>query len=434
LAHLFRRAAPFVLLAASFLLLYGGVVRHLVHDWIRDENYSHGFLIIPLALYFAWERRTRLAALSLAPSNIGLIIVFGSLGVLLAGVLGAELFLTRVSLIGLTAGSIVFLLGWQALRVLAFPVALLLLMIPIPALIFNQIAFPLQLLASQVGETALRTLGVPVLREGNVIVLANTSLEVAEACSGIRSLISLLTLGIVYSPAWARSNGGNFNAEINYYDIKVTNAIAAIDPQVTLNNCALLGDAASCALTVRTSNGFVNEIDGTLDNLDSIRTKGLDITANYRTPATSAGRFGVTVNATHLFKYVLTASNGFVVLDRKGTERGSPDQAFPEWKGNATLDWSLSDFAASFTGRYIDSVIETSGTNVGHKMGSRFYSDFQFIWTPSMLEQRFAFTLGVNNLFDKDPPACWSCSGANYDPGTYDAPGRFGYARISYHM
>jgi exosortase len=198
LAHLFRRAAPFVLLAASFLLLYGGVVRHLVHDWIRDENYSHGFLIIPLALYFAWERRTRLAALSLAPSNVGLIIVFGSLGVLLAGVLGAELFLTRVSLIGLTAGSIVFLLGWQALRVLAFPVALLLLMIPIPALIFNQIAFPLQLLASQVGESALRTLGVPVLREGNVIVLANTSLEVAEACSGIRSLISLLTLGIVY--------------------------------------------------------------------------------------------------------------------------------------------------------------------------------------------------------------------------------------------
>ena len=169
-----------------------------MHDWINDENYSHGFLIIPLALYFAWERRRRLTAAPAVPSNAGLLIVFGSLGVLLAGVLGAELFLTRVSLIGLTAGSIVFLRGWQALRVLAFPVALLLLMIPIPALIFNQIAFPLQLLASQVGETALRTIGVPVLREGNVIVLANTSLEVAEACSGIRSLISLLTLGIVY--------------------------------------------------------------------------------------------------------------------------------------------------------------------------------------------------------------------------------------------
>jgi len=198
LGHLLRRASPFLLLAGSFWLLYGAVVRHLVHDWMRDENYSHGFLIVPLALYFVWERRRRLAAVAVAPSNLGLVIVLGSLGVLLAGVLGAELFLTRVSLIGLVAGSIVFLLGWRALRVLAFPVALLLLMIPIPALIFNQIAFPLQLLASQVGETALRTLDVPVLREGNVIVLANTSLEVAEACSGIRSLISLLTLGIVY--------------------------------------------------------------------------------------------------------------------------------------------------------------------------------------------------------------------------------------------
>jgi len=198
LGHHLRRAAPFLLLAASVWLLYGGVIRRLVHDWTRDENYSHGFLIVPLALYFVWERRKRLAATPVAPNNLGLIIVMGSLAVMLAGVLGAELFLTRVSMIGLTAGSIVFLLGWGALRVLAFPVALLLLMIPIPALIFNQIAFPLQLLASQVGETALRSLGVPVLREGNVIVLANTSLEVAEACSGIRYLISLLTLGIVY--------------------------------------------------------------------------------------------------------------------------------------------------------------------------------------------------------------------------------------------
>lgn len=198
MAQLLRRAAPFALLCGSFWLLYGGVVSHLVHDWGRDENYSHGFLIVPLALYFVWERRARLAAVPAAPSNLGLLIVAGSLGVLLAGVLGAELFLTRVSLIGLIAGSIVFVLGWRALRVLAFPVGLLLLMIPIPALIFNQIAFPLQLLASQVGETALRTLEVPVLREGNIIVLANTSLEVAEACSGIRSLISLLTLGIIY--------------------------------------------------------------------------------------------------------------------------------------------------------------------------------------------------------------------------------------------
>ena len=254
MAHLFRRAAPFVLLAASFLLLYGGVVRHLVHDWIRDENYSHGFLIIPLALYFAWERRTRLAALSLAPSNIGLIIVFGSLGVLLAGVLGAELFLTRVSLIGLTAGSIVFLLGWQALRVLAFPVALLLLMIPIPALIFNQIAFPLQLLASQVGETTLRTLGVPVLREGNVIVLANTSLEVAEACSGIRSLISLLTLGIVYG-YFSDPRGG----------VRTTIALSTIPIAIASNGVRVAGTGiAAHFIGPEAAEGFFHTFSGWL--------------------------------------------------------------------------------------------------------------------------------------------------------------------------
>jgi exosortase len=117
---------------------------------------------------------------------------------LLAGQLGAELFLTRVSLIGVLAGAVLYLYGWEHLRVVWFPLAFLLLMIPLPAIIFNQVAFPLQLVASRFGEAVLRLFDVPVLREGNVITLANTQLEVAEACSGIRSLISLLTLGVVY--------------------------------------------------------------------------------------------------------------------------------------------------------------------------------------------------------------------------------------------
>ena len=244
-----------------------------------------------------------------------------------------------------------------------------------------------------------------------------------------------LTFGIVYSPEWARSGGSNFNVELDYYNIKVTDAIAAIDPNVTLNNCALLGDPASCALIVRTANGFINEIDATLDNLDSIRTKGLDAILNYRSPATSVGRFGLTANANRLLDYTLTASNGFVVLHREGTERGSPDQAFPKWKANATIDWSLSDFAATVTGRYIDSVTEINPNDgLPNKLGSRFYTDFQFVYSPSMLDQRVALTVGVNNLFDKDPPGCFSCSVNNFDPTTYDVPGRYGYARITYKM
>jgi exosortase len=197
-------------LAASFALLYRQVVVKLVSDWANDDNYSHGFLIVPVALYFAWERRARLFAAVRQPSILGLVVVLGSIATMIAGILGAELFLTRISIIGLVAGTVLFVFGWQHLRVLGFPIAFLLLMIPLPAIIFNQIAFPLQLLASQFGASTLTMCAIPVLREGNVIVLANTTLEVAEACSGIRSLVSLLTLGIVYgyftdSRLWVRT-------------------------------------------------------------------------------------------------------------------------------------------------------------------------------------------------------------------------------------
>lgn len=199
-----------LLVAAGFVLLYWRVIAKLVEAWSTDDNYSHGFFIVPLALYFAWERRHRFRSVPANPSMFGLVVVLGSMLVLAAGLVGAELFTTRISLLGTLAGIVLFLFGWGRLRVLAFPLAFLLLMIPLPAIVFNQIAFPLQLTASQVGEFAMTAAHVPVLREGNVLILANTTLEVAEACSGIRSLVSLLTLGIVFgyfadSRAWVRT-------------------------------------------------------------------------------------------------------------------------------------------------------------------------------------------------------------------------------------
>jgi exosortase len=201
--------ASLVLAVAAFGYLYRAVIDKLVYDWANDGNYSHGFLIVPIAAYLVWERRKRLAEAPIQPSVFGLVLLVGSLATLTAGILGAELFLSRVSMIGVVAGAILFTSGWRVLRLLAFPLAFLLLMIPIPAIIFNQIAFPLQLLASRGAELTLSAAEIPVLREGNVIVLANTSLEVAEACSGIRSLISLVTLAIVYGyftddRIWAR--------------------------------------------------------------------------------------------------------------------------------------------------------------------------------------------------------------------------------------
>jgi exosortase len=218
-------------LAISFGVLYSTVAASLVHHWYIDDNYSHGFLIVPLAAYLAWERRQRLAATPPSPALFsGGIVVLGSVLVLLAGLLGAELFLTRIAMIGTLVGGVLFVLGWQHLKMLSFPLAILLLMIPIPAILFNHIVFPLQLLASRVGEMSLAAAGIPVLREGNIITLANTTLEVAEACSGIRSLVSLLTLGIIY---------GYFTDTRN--SIRVLVALSAIPVAIFANGLRVAG-------------------------------------------------------------------------------------------------------------------------------------------------------------------------------------------------
>jgi exosortase len=148
--------------------------------------------------FVVWQGRTRLVQIPPKPSWTGLGIVALALAVLVVGQTGAELFLARSSLLLLLSGLIVLFLGWSYLRALLFPMAFLVLMIPIPTIVFNQITFPLQLLASRLSAGVLPWFGVPVLREGNVIVLPAMALEVAEACSGIRSLMSLATLAIMY--------------------------------------------------------------------------------------------------------------------------------------------------------------------------------------------------------------------------------------------
>jgi exosortase len=189
-------AAPALVLAVT-LAVYLPTLSSLVRQWASDENYSHGFLVVPFAFYFAWRDRRRIAALPCAPHLAGLVLVAVSLVVFLAGQLGAELFLSRVSLLGVIAGTVVALYGAPRLRALAFPLLLALVAIPLPAVVFNRIAFPLQLLASRAAETTLSGLGVPVLREGNVLVLSSMTLEVAQACSGIRSLVSLFSVALL---------------------------------------------------------------------------------------------------------------------------------------------------------------------------------------------------------------------------------------------
>jgi exosortase len=185
-------AAGLWMLAAA--LLYGPVLVKLAHDWRIDPTYSHGFVVPPIALYLVWRQRERLRSAVPRPSAAGLAILVFSLAVFAAGWLGAELFLTRISMIGVIAGSVVYVFGWRHLQLVSFPVAFLVFMIPLPAVVFNEIAVRLQIIASQTGEHLLRAADVPVLRDGNMLTLANGKLEVNDACSGIRSLVALLSI------------------------------------------------------------------------------------------------------------------------------------------------------------------------------------------------------------------------------------------------
>jgi exosortase A len=194
-----RKSWPGLLLVATtFVLLYATVFADLWRNWERDPNYSHGYLILPIVACLVWQQRDRLAIVQQRPSAWGLIVISISVIMLLVGTAGVEYFLMRLSMIGIVAGIVIYLFGWLMLRALAFPLVFSLTMIPLPAILFYQLAFPLQLLATRFGVALLRLSQVPVLREGNIIVLTSTTLEVAEACSGIRSVLSLLALAMLY--------------------------------------------------------------------------------------------------------------------------------------------------------------------------------------------------------------------------------------------
>jgi exosortase len=187
-----------VLIGALLAAVYYRVLAKLVTDWWQIPDFSHGFLVPVFAAYLVWDKRESLLATKVVPTWSGVAVVALGLAVLLLGVYGAELFLSRVSLVILVTGLVLCFGGWELLRELRFALLVLLLAIPIPAILFNQITLPLQILASKLASALLPLFGVPVLREGNVIVLPAMKLEVAEACSGIRSLVSLFTLSIFY--------------------------------------------------------------------------------------------------------------------------------------------------------------------------------------------------------------------------------------------
>ncbi|MGH9873407.1 MAG: exosortase [Pyrinomonadaceae bacterium] len=217
--HLWRIFA----IATALVFVYATVLAKLGHDWWTDENYSHGLLIPIIIGFILWSQRERLARATLRPSMwLGLSSVLCALFALWAGTAGAELYMQRTSLVLILAGIIVYFWGLSLLRLLLVPLFLLLLAIPIPAIIFNKVAFPMQLFASRCAVSAMTFFDIPVLRQGNVIELMplgareTKKLEVVEACSGIRSLMTLVTLAVVFAyfthPRGGSKDGDNAQA------------------------------------------------------------------------------------------------------------------------------------------------------------------------------------------------------------------------------
>jgi exosortase len=195
---------------ALLILCYAPVLRLLVVQWAGDADMGHGFFVPIVSAWIVWQRREHLIGLDAKPNYWGLLLVFWGMVQMLVGSIGAELFLARTAILITLVGMVLLLGGTKALRITAFPLALLVFMIPIPAMIYSQITLKFQLLASSIASNALNMIGIPVLQTGNVLELPNgMQLSVAEACSGIRSLLSLSFLSLVYGylfdrKAWMR--------------------------------------------------------------------------------------------------------------------------------------------------------------------------------------------------------------------------------------
>lgn len=198
----------FAFLLLLLAVVYSSIFQGLYFDWSNDENYSHGFLVPVISGYFAWQMREELQDLPFRPANTGLALILFSLLMLFAGVSAQVDFALRMSFVFLLCGIVLFLLGWRWLKTLALPLGFLFFMIPLPYIVYDSIAFPLKLFVAKFSVIALKLMGVIVLREGNIIMFPTTVLEVADACSGLRSIMSLLALGVALAFISLKSKKG----------------------------------------------------------------------------------------------------------------------------------------------------------------------------------------------------------------------------------
>ncbi len=258
---------------------------------------------------------------------------------------------------------------------------------------------------------------------------AQANPQISVLVGGNDALGSETSKSWVFGGVFAPDFFPRFSVELNHYNIKIKGAIQAVNADVTVTNCVVNNDPGACALLTRV-NGTLTQVVGLLQNIAAIETKGIDLNVAYRTLTGPMGRFGFTWNNTFLRRYdvIVPTTGGQQVLEREGTVVGSPVQGFPKWKSVAAVDWDLAQFGATVTGRYVSKLKET--VVPANTLNSRFYTDVQLRWNPTYWNNLFSFAVGVNNLFEVKTPGCITCDGPNFDPTSFDPPGRFFYGRV----
>ncbi len=241
-----------ILLVLIFVFFYHQTISNLISEWSRNPNFSHGFLVPFVALYMVWYKKATLSNMPLEPSNIGILIIIFGMFTHVVGNIGAEFFMMRTSMIFTISGIILYLCGIRIFKAVFIPVIYLIIMVPIPAIIWNKIAFPLQLFAANLSSKAINLLGIPVFREGNILHLTNTTLEVVDACSGLRSLTALIALTGALSYLALLSN---FKKWILFF--------SAIPIAVAVNIVRLIITALMAIyISPEAANGFLHDISG----------------------------------------------------------------------------------------------------------------------------------------------------------------------------
>ena len=197
--NLSRYRIQFAVFIILLLGVYHEIIGHMMTDWYDDPNYSHGFLVPLIAGYFVHERWDTLKSMKVSPNNAGLfLILFGAVLLVIANI-GSELYTSRSSLIVILAGAVLFFWGTGIFKALMLPLCFLIFMVPLPEIVYNAIAFPMKLMVAEYSVDFMDAIGIIVIREGNIIMFPEITLEVADACSGLRSLMSLITLAVAFS-------------------------------------------------------------------------------------------------------------------------------------------------------------------------------------------------------------------------------------------